>query len=39
MAASAAAAGAGAVRIGGRRGKFKIAQSRSFLVDVHLLKR
>jgi hypothetical protein len=29
----------GTVRIGGRRGKFKIAQSRSFLVDVHLLKR
>jgi hypothetical protein len=29
----------GSVRIGGRRGKFKVAQSRSFLVDVHLLKR
>jgi hypothetical protein len=29
----------GTVRIGGRRGKFKVAQSRSFLVDVHLLKR
>lgn len=29
----------GAVRIGGRRGKLKIAQSRTFLVDVHLLKR
>lgn len=29
----------GGVRIGGRRGKMKIAQSRSFLVDVHLLKR
>jgi hypothetical protein len=29
----------GSVRIGGRRGKLKIAQSRTFLVDVHLLKR
>jgi hypothetical protein len=29
----------GAVRIGGRRGKLKVAQSHSFLVDVHLLKR
>jgi hypothetical protein len=29
----------GSVRLGGRRGKFKVAQSRSFLVDVHLLKR
>ncbi len=27
------------VRPGGRRGKLKVAQSHSFLVDVHLLKR
>ena len=30
----------GAVRVGGRRGKkLEIASSRSFLVDVHMLKR
>jgi hypothetical protein len=29
----------GAIRLGGRRGKLKIAQSQSFLVDIHLLKR
>jgi hypothetical protein len=29
----------GSIRLGGRRGKMKIAQSHSFLVDVHLLKR
>ncbi|MEA2457363.1 MAG: hypothetical protein QOC95_335 [Thermoleophilaceae bacterium] len=29
----------GSVKIGGRRGKLKVAQSHSFLVDVHLLKR
>ena len=29
----------GAVRLGGRRGKLKVAQSQSFLIDVHLLKR
>jgi hypothetical protein len=29
----------GGLRIGGRRGKLKVAQSHSFLVDVHLLKR
>jgi hypothetical protein len=29
----------GAIRLGGRRGKMKIAQSQSFLIDVHLLKR
>jgi hypothetical protein len=27
------------MRVGGRRGKLKVAQSHSFLVDVHLLKR
>ena len=27
------------IRLGGRRGKLKIAQSQSFLVDIHLLKR
>jgi hypothetical protein len=31
--------GRGGLRIGGRRGKLKVAQSHSFLVDVHLLKR
>jgi hypothetical protein len=29
----------GSIRLGGRRGKMKIAQSQSFLIDVHLLKR
>ena len=29
----------GAIRLGGKRGKMKIAQSQSFLIDVHLLKR
>jgi hypothetical protein len=29
----------GPVRLGRRRGKMKIAQSQSFLIDVHLLKR
>jgi hypothetical protein len=29
----------GNVRLGGRRGKLKVAQSQSFLIDVHLLKR
>ena len=29
----------GPVRLGGRRGKLKVAQSQSFLIDVHLLKR
>jgi hypothetical protein len=29
----------GGIRFGGRRGKMKIAQSQSFLIDVHLLKR
>ncbi|MEA2438914.1 MAG: hypothetical protein QOH76_338 [Thermoleophilaceae bacterium] len=29
----------GPIRLGGRRGKMKIAQSQSFLIDVHLLKR
>ena len=29
----------GGIRLGGRRGKLKIAQSQSFLIDVHLLKR
>jgi hypothetical protein len=29
----------GTIRLGGRHGKLKIAESRSFLVDVHLLKR
>ena len=29
----------GNIRLGGRRGKMKIAQSQSFLIDVHLLKR
>jgi hypothetical protein len=29
----------GALRLGGKRGKLKIAQSQSFLIDVHLLKR
>jgi hypothetical protein len=29
----------GSVRFGRRRGKMKIAQSQSFLIDVHLLKR
>ena len=29
----------GNVRLGGRRGKMKVAQSQSFLIDVHLLKR
>ena len=29
----------GAVRVGGRKGKLKVAQSQSFLIDVHLLKR
>ena len=27
------------IRLGGKRGKMKIAQSQSFLIDVHLLKR
>jgi hypothetical protein len=27
------------IRLGGKRGKLKIAQSQSFLVDIHLLKR
>jgi hypothetical protein len=31
--------GRGAVRFGRRRGKMKIAQSQSFLIDVHVLKR
>jgi hypothetical protein len=29
----------GNIRLGRRRGKMKIAQSQSFLIDVHLLKR
>jgi hypothetical protein len=29
----------GGIKLGGRRGKHKIASSHSFLVDVHLLKR
>jgi hypothetical protein len=29
----------GSIRLGRRRGKMKIAQSQSFLIDVHLLKR
>jgi hypothetical protein len=29
----------GSIRLGGKRGKMKIAQSQSFLIDVHLLKR
>jgi hypothetical protein len=29
----------GGIRLGGKRGKMKIAQSQSFLIDVHLLKR
>jgi len=29
----------GGIRFGRRRGKMKIAQSQSFLIDVHLLKR
>jgi hypothetical protein len=29
----------GSIRLGGKRGKMKIAQSQSFLVDIHLLKR
>ena len=29
----------GSIRFGGRRGKMKIAQSQSFLIDVHVLKR
>jgi hypothetical protein len=29
----------GGIRLGRRRGKMKIAQSQSFLIDVHLLKR
>lgn len=29
----------GSIRLGGKRGKLKIAQSQSFLVDIHLLKR
>jgi hypothetical protein len=29
----------GTVRLGGRKGKLKVAQSQSFLIDVHLLKR
>jgi hypothetical protein len=29
----------GTIRLGRRRGKMKIAQSQSFLIDVHLLKR
>ncbi|MEA2458563.1 MAG: hypothetical protein QOC95_1535 [Thermoleophilaceae bacterium] len=29
----------GSIRLGGKRGKLKIAQSQSFLIDVHLLKR
>lgn len=29
----------GSVRLGGRRGRLRVAESRSFLVDVHLLKR
>jgi hypothetical protein len=29
----------GGIRVGGRRGKLKIAQSQSFLIDVHFLKR
>jgi hypothetical protein len=29
----------GGIRLGGKRGKMKIQQSQSFLIDVHLLKR
>ena len=29
----------GTIRLGGKRGKMKIQQSQSFLIDVHLLKR
>jgi hypothetical protein len=29
----------GSISLGRRRGKMKIAQSQSFLIDVHLLKR
>ena len=29
----------GSIQLGRRRGKMKIAQSQSFLIDVHLLKR
>jgi hypothetical protein len=29
----------GNIRLGGRRGRMKVAQSQSFLIDVHLLKR
>jgi hypothetical protein len=29
----------GSIRFGRRRGKMKIAQSQSFLIDVHVLKR
>ena len=29
----------GSIRLGGKRGKMKIAQSQSFLIDVHLLRR